>query len=105
LFFENVYPDLVNGWWDFRVRRFKPQGWVNSTIYEASNFRGYVNAVYLQGTNYLDALRNKTGNENFLVGLKNYSLSNQHQIVSAQQFWQAFGDATFSEINDVYLYP
>ena len=54
---ENKYPELVDWWWEYRVNAFNPSGWVNSTIYDHNAFRPYVNAVYLRGVQFLNALR------------------------------------------------
>jgi hypothetical protein len=38
LYYERYYADLVDWWWDFRVRRFHPVGWLKSTTYDHSGF-------------------------------------------------------------------
>ncbi len=76
LYLEANHPDLVDWWWGFRVDNFNPSGYVDSTIYDHSNFRPYVNAVYLRGVRFLEALRQKIGDEAFFSFLKAYSETN-----------------------------
>lgn len=72
LFYEAVYPDLTDWWWEFRVTRFNPGGWVDSTIYDHNGFRPYVNAVYLRGALFMQELRNLMGDEAFFSFLQDY---------------------------------
>lgn len=88
LFFEAVYPDLVGWWWNFRVDRFQPTGWVDSTIYEHQAFRSYVDAIYLRGAQFLQAVRDQVGDEAFdelLHGRVAVSLLRQ---ASAEDFFE-----------------
>jgi aminopeptidase N len=73
LFYEHAYPDLVAWWWQFRVKRFNPAGYVDSTIYEHEGFRSYVNAVYLRGALFLDEARRQMGDAAFLGFLREYA--------------------------------
>ncbi|HTX79307.1 MAG TPA: M1 family metallopeptidase, partial [Longilinea sp.] len=75
LFYENYYPDLVDWWWDTRVRAYSPQGWVNKTIYDFIAFRPYVNAVYLRGATFLEKLRATIGDEAFFSFLQDYFMT------------------------------
>lgn len=73
LFYEHYYPELVSWWWEYRVNRFIPQGWVDSAIYDHSSFRPYVNAVYLRGALFLEQLRTQIGDEAFFAVLREYT--------------------------------
>src|SRR5690606_13239018 len=53
IFYEEYYPDLKDWWWSFRVDAYSPQGFVDSTVYEFSSIREYINAVYLRGAHML----------------------------------------------------
>lgn len=73
LFYERYYPNLVDWWWNYRIWRFLPTGKVDSTIYDQQEFRPYVDAVYLQGTKFLDAARREMGDEAFLAFFQEYA--------------------------------
>jgi hypothetical protein len=72
LFYERYHPELVNWWWNYRIWRFLPTGEVDTTIYDEQEFRPYVDAVYLQGTRFLDEARRAMGDENFLAFHRDY---------------------------------
>lgn len=72
LFFERYYPDLVEWWWEFRVDLYAPTGQVDTSIYDYEGFRPYVNAVYLRGASFLEALRELVGDEAFFGTLMDY---------------------------------
>ena len=86
LFYEAVYPELVDWWWTFRVNRFQPSGWVDSTIYEHSAFRPYVNAVYLRGAQFVQAAREQVGDEVILAMLSDYAIRFSKRQASAEDF-------------------
>ncbi len=88
LFYEAVHPELAAWWWNFRVDRFQPTGWVDSTIYEHQAFRPYVNAVYLRGTQFLQAVREQVGDEAFAALLRTYVEGLAQDIISAEKFLQ-----------------
>lgn len=98
LFYEAVYPDLVDWWWAFRVDRFQPAGWVDSTIYEHAGFRPYVNAVYLGGAQFLQAVRDEVGDEAFLAMLADYAGRFSNSQASAGDFFDLLGEAGVSDV-------
>jgi hypothetical protein len=94
LFYQRQYPGEVDWWWNYRVNRFTPTGWVNSTIYDYDAFRPYVNAVYLRGVQFLSNLREKMGDQDFLAFLKDYATRYRHGWVSGADFFNVLGDHT-----------
>ena len=106
VFYETNYPYYVNWWWGFRVNSFDPSGWVDSTIYDGSGFREYVNAVYLNGANFLDALRTRIGDQAFHSFLKNYAVQMAGKRATAQDFFRILRETTnvdFSDIESSYF--
>jgi hypothetical protein len=87
LYYETHHPELVEWWWEFRVDRFNPRGWVNSTIYDHDSFRPYVNAVYLRGAQFLEALRKRVGNEVFFAFLQDYAAQGAGTQMTADSFF------------------
>jgi aminopeptidase N len=87
LYYEHDYPDLVNWWWEFRVNRFMPSGYVDGSIYDFESFRPYVNAVYLRGALFLEHLRTLIGDEAFYAFLKDYAQSQAGQIATQEDFF------------------
>jgi len=99
LFYEKIYPDLTDWWWNFRVIRFNPTGWVNSTIYDYKSFRPYVNAVYLRGALFLQALRELIGDEAFFAFLQDYTKRNAYQQATTQDFFDILVDHNSSDLS------
>jgi hypothetical protein len=87
LFYENEYPDLIDWWWQFRVKRFNPAGRVNSTIYDHTGFRSYVNAVYLRGALFLEEVRQQVRDEAFFEFLREYVAGNVHGVADKDGFF------------------
>ena len=86
LFIERFYPELTNWWWDYRVAYYKPSGRVNLTIYDQSDLRIYINAVYLQGAKFLDQLRQALGDDVFFARLQAYTNTFNHKIATWDDF-------------------
>ena len=87
LFIEAYYPADKNWWWTFRVADFSPQGDVDSTVYEFSAIRDYINAVYLRGVQMLHNLREDIGDEAFFELLREYGQAGEGRIVEPALFW------------------
>ena len=87
VFYEDNYPDLLTWWWNFRVDSHAPSGWVDSTVYETSNFRAYVNAVYFNGARFLQALRDRIGDQVFFAFIRDYYARNNGRIATANDFF------------------
>ena len=87
LFIEQYYPDDKNWWWTFRVADFFPQGDVDSTVYEFTTAREYINAVYLRGVQMLHNLRDDIGDTAFFELLWEYSHAGEGVIANPSTFW------------------
>ncbi len=87
LFIERHFPDLQQWWWDFRVNTYSPQGFVDSSVYEFSSRREYINAVYLRGVRMLGDLRTLLGDAPFLDWLRRYANEASGKIGSPTLFW------------------
>ncbi len=96
IFFEEYYPALRDWWWSFRVGTFVPADFtgrrVNSTVYEFSTIREYINAVYLRGAQMLHALREDIGTDPFFNWLHAYSQAGAGRVVSPDVFWSLLTD-------------
>jgi hypothetical protein len=86
LYIERYHPELANWWWDYRVAYYKPAGRVNLTIYDQSDLRVYINAVYLQGAVFLDKLRQELGDDVFFAGLRLYASTYNHKLATWDEF-------------------
>jgi hypothetical protein len=87
LFYEMHHPQLVDWWWDFRVAAYAPEGMVNASIYDFNHFRPYINAVYLRGATFLQALRDEIGDPAFFEALSLYA-----QLEGESDYWRTADD-------------
>ncbi len=100
LFLEKYHPDLVDWWWGFRVNAYNPSGYVDSTIYDHKAFRPYVNAVYLRGARFLEALRQKIGDESFFAFLKDYcKINDQDEFRTTSEFFTLLGQYSDEDLS------
>lgn len=106
IFYEETYPFPVNWWWRFRVTWFSPSGWVDTNIYDGYDFRGYTNAVYLRGAQFLEALRVRVGEKAFNAFLQDYAASYAYGIAQGGDFFETLDRHTekdYSDIVDAYF--
>jgi hypothetical protein len=89
LFYENEYPDALEWWWEFRVRYYDPQGFIDGPIYNPGGYRPYRDAVYLNGANFLEELRALVGDEAFFTALRQYASDNGGRIADRADFFAA----------------
>ncbi|MGB9640826.1 MAG: M1 family metallopeptidase [Anaerolineales bacterium] len=91
LYYEYTYPEAQTWWWTYRVDFFKPDGFINGSIYSFSNssspYESYRNAVYLNGAKFLEDLRKAMGNPAFFNFLKRYVSTYQYKIVTTKDFF------------------
>jgi aminopeptidase N len=79
---------------------------VDGSIYDYSTFLSYVNAVYLNGANFLDALRTRVGDDVYFAFLKDYAARYAHRHVTAADFFATLRlhtDTSFSDIIQEYF--
>jgi hypothetical protein len=94
LFYENLHPEALQWWWDYRVEYYEPQGWVDLNIYDSAGYRLYRDAVYLNGMKFLLELRQLVGEEVFTTFLRDYVAQRTNSIVTAGDFFAILGEHT-----------
>ncbi|MFQ3657565.1 MAG: M1 family metallopeptidase [Anaerolineae bacterium] len=88
IYYEEFYPQERDWWWSTRVGYFDPRGKVDSTVYEFSTPRDYINAVYLRGVQMLQRLREDIGTEAFFDLLATYAERSNGRIATSETFWE-----------------
>ncbi len=101
IFYENRYPEWLDQWWYFRVNYYQPGGYINRSIYDYNGFTPYRDATYLHGAQFLDALRERIGDQAFFQALHSYAERNAGQIATAQDFFDAVADASSVDWSDL----
>ena len=101
VFYRYIYPNSHDWWWNFRVNYFGPSGYVDSTIYDAPTFRAYVNASYLNGANFLEALNYRMGDDAFFSFLQDYATRYGRGHATAYDFFAVARQHTTADISDL----
>ena len=101
MFYKYIYPNSYDWWWNFRVNYFGPSGYVDMNIYEAASFRGYVNAVYLNGANFMEALNYRMGDDAFYQFLQDYCSRYGRGRATAYDFFAVARQNTTADISDL----
>ncbi|MDP2777134.1 MAG: M1 family metallopeptidase [Anaerolineales bacterium] len=101
IFYENNYPANISWWWQFRVDYFKPNGYVDTNIYNGGSFRSYTNAVYLNGAHFLDDLRERMGYGNFSKFLKEYARRYSYGHAASADFFALMRETVNVDISDL----
>lgn len=93
LLLESDFPELTDWWWEWRVDRFAPGGYVDGDIYEFASRRNYINAVYLRGARMLHELRQDLGDDAFFAWLRRHAEQGAGNIVTEEEFWSLLDDS------------
>ena len=101
VFYKYIYPNSLDWWWQFRVNYFGPNGYVDTNIYEPASFRAYVNAAYLNGANFLEALNYRMGDDAFYAFLKDYTSRYGRGRATAYDFFAVARQNTTADISDL----
>jgi hypothetical protein len=101
IFYEYNYPNFGDWWWNFRVNFFGPSGYVDSSIYSFGTFRGYVNAVYLNGANFIDDLRTRIGDDAFFAFLRDYQSQFAYGRATSSDFFAVLRQHTNRDFSDI----
>jgi len=100
-FYKYSYPNSLDWWWQFRVNYFGPNGYVDTNIYDPPSFRAYVNAAYLNGANFLEALNYRMGDDAFYAFLRDYTSRYGHGHATAYDFFAVARQNTTADISDL----
>ncbi len=101
LFYERHYPDLTDWWWQFRVDRWNPIGYVDDTIYDYPDSESFIHNMYGPAAHFMFDLRSLMGAVPFRQFLLDYSISNRDSFVSRDDFFAAVQSHTDAEITSL----
>ena len=87
LYYEDHYPDDVEWWWQYRVHRWNPTGYVDNTIYDYGNSPDFVHDVYSQSAYFMRDLREQMNPMNFNNFLWAYYEQHRQQTITAEDFF------------------
>ena len=92
VYYEHQHPEAVDWWWATRVNYYQPQGVIDGSIYDYTEYEdqylAYRDAAYLQGAKFLSRLRDVMGKEAFYAFLREYGAVYSSQVASGADFFQ-----------------
>jgi hypothetical protein len=106
LYFETLGPELIPYWQTNRVNFFRPQGKIDSSIYEDYNYETYRQSVYFNGVYFLQDLREHVGDQAFRDFLRDYYRQGRGNIMTSDDFFRildAHTDVDYSDIVQKYF--
>ena len=101
IYYESVYPDLVDWWWGYRYFEFQQAGFVDTQVYDGGGQRPYWDKVYLTGARFFEDLRKRVGDEIFFAFLKDYYDQYAGQRAAGADFFRVFREHTATDISDL----
>jgi len=101
IYYETVHPDLVNWWWGYRYFEFQAPGYVDTPIYDGGGQRPYWDKTYLTGARFMEALRERVGDEIFFAFLKDYYTQFVGKRVTTADFFRVFREHSSADISDL----
>jgi len=103
LYYESVYPDLVDWWWGYRYFEFQNAGYVDTPIYDGGGQRPYWDKVYLTGARFLEELRERLGDEIFFEFLRDYYTQYLGKRATGTDFFRVLREHTSADISDLMI--
>jgi aminopeptidase N len=101
IYYETVYPDLVDWWWGYRYFEFQNAGFVDTQVYDGGGQRPYWDKVYLTGARFFQELRERVGDEIFFAFLKDYYSQYAGKRATAVDFFRVLREHTSADLSDL----
>jgi len=101
IYYETVHPDDEQWWWGYRYFEFQAPGYVDTQIYDGGGQRPYWDKTYLTGARFMEALREKVGDEIFFAFLKDYYNQFVGKRATTEGFFRVFREHSNADISDL----
>jgi len=101
IYYETVYPDMVDWWWGYRYFEFQNAGFVDTQVYDGGGQRPYWDKVYLTGARFFEELRERVGDEIFFAFLEDYYAQYAGKRATAVDFFRVFREHSAADISDL----
>ena len=101
IYYESIYPELVDWWWDYRYFEFQSPGYVDTQVYDGGGQRPYWDKVYLTGARFFQDLRERLGDDIFFTILRDYYNQYVGRRATAADFFRVLRERTAADISDL----
>jgi hypothetical protein len=102
LYYETYYPEHVAWWWQFRVERWRPTGYVDVTIYDYQDSPTFVHNMYGRAAYFIEALRSEMGERNFNAFLRDYYTLYRFQTATTRDFLSLAQSYAGTDLNPLF---
>ena len=103
IFYETVYPELVDWWWEYRYFEFMGPGKVDTAVYDGGGQRPYWDSVYLTGARFFQALRERLGDDIFFAFLRDYYNQYAGRRATSADFFRVLREHTAADLSDLMM--
>jgi len=101
IYYESMHPDDEQWWWSYRYFEFQQAGFVDTPIYDGGGQRPYWDKVYLTGARFMEALRERVGDEIFFAFLKDFYTQYAGGRATTSDFFRVFREHSNADISDL----
>jgi transcriptional regulator with XRE-family HTH domain len=98
LYYERVLPEDAEWWWTSNVDEWAPTGKIDYLIYEFRDNRGYLDAVYRRGAQFIRDLRQAMGDPAFSAFLLEYQRRYAYQLITSRDFFSLVREFTTADL-------
>jgi transcriptional regulator with XRE-family HTH domain len=98
LYYERVLPGDTDWWWFYEVDQWVPTGKIDSSIYEFRDNRGYLDAVYRRGAQFMRDLREAMGDPAFFAFLQEYQRRYAYRLAKSKDFFDLVQEFTTADL-------
>lgn len=98
LYYERFLPGDAEWWWSYAVDQWAPTGKIDYLIYEFRDNRGYSDAVYRRGAQFVRDLRQVMSDPAFFAFLKEYQRRNAYRLATSRDFFALVGEFTTADL-------
>lgn len=98
LYYERTLPDDTLWWWSYAVDQWAPTGKIDYLIYEFRDNRGYSDAVYRRGAEFIRDLRQVMSDPAFFGFLKEYQRRHAYRLATSREFFSLAREFTTADL-------
>lgn len=98
LYYERFLPDDAEWWWSYAVDQWAPTGKIDYLIYEFRDNRGYTDAVYRRGAQFVRDLRQAMSDPAFFEFLGEYQRRYAYRLATSRDFFSLVGEFTTADL-------
>jgi cytoskeletal protein RodZ len=98
LYYERYLPGDTDWWWFYAVDQWVPTGKIDSSIFEFRDNRGYLDAVYRRGAQFMRDLRETMGDPAFFAFLDEYQRRFAYRLAKSRDFFALVQEFTTADL-------